>query len=109
MVRSDKTPQAYDSRTCGHYAFVYLQERVGRRSLLEFVEAFRYGNYVWNDQRVGERVRAWIQSTLGEAALDEADGLDAQRALEKKCFFFLSHKGIETGRDAHIRGTGPRE
>ena len=83
VVRSDKTLQAYDSRVCGHYAFVYLQERVPRLSLLEFVDAFRNGDYVWNDHCVGERVRAWIQTTLGEAALDEPDGPDW-----KKCRFF---------------------
>ena len=28
VVRSDKTLQAYDSRACGHYSFVCLQERM---------------------------------------------------------------------------------
>ena len=46
----------YDSRACGHYAFAYLQDRVRQRTLLEFVESFRDGDYVWNDHRVGERV-----------------------------------------------------
>ena len=58
MVRTDRTLQAYDSRACGHYAFAYLQDHVRRRTLLEVVESFRDGDYVWNDHRVGERVRA---------------------------------------------------
>ena len=87
VVHSEKTRQAYDSQACGHYAFVYLQKRVRRRSLLDFVETFRDGDYVWNDHRVGERVRTWIRNKLGEAALDEADGRDAQRCVSRRCLF----------------------
>ena len=87
VVRSEKTLQAYDGWACGHYAFVYLQERVRRRTLLEFVESFRDGDYVWNDHRVGERVRDWIQMKLDEAALDELDGPDAQRYVSQRCLF----------------------
>ena len=87
VVRTDRTLQAYDSRACGHYAFAYLQDRVRRRTLLEFVESFRDGDYVWNDHRVGERVRAWIQTKLDEAALDELDGPDAQRCVSQRCLF----------------------
>ena len=76
---------------CGHYTFTYLQDRVRGRTLLEYVESFRDGDYVWNDHRVGERVRAWIQTTLDEAAMDEAamdepDGPDTQRCLSRRCF-----------------------
>jgi len=85
VVRGDKTLQAYDSLACGHYAFVYLQERVRRRSLLEFVETFRDGDCAWNDHRVGERVRAWIETKLGEAALDDIDGADSQRCVSRRC------------------------
>lgn len=42
---------------CPHYAILYLQERVRRRNLLEFVEAFRDGDYLWHDHRAGKRVR----------------------------------------------------
>ena len=88
VVRTDRTLQAYDSRACGHYAFAYLQDRVRRRTLLEFVESFRDGDYVWNDHRVGERVRAWIQTKLDEAAMDEPDGRpDAQRCVSRRCLF----------------------
>ena len=87
VVRSDKTLQDYDSLAYGHYAFVYLQERVRRRSLLEFVETFRDGDCVWNDHRVRERVRTWIQITLGDAALDEPDGPDVQPCVSRRCLF----------------------
>ena len=88
-MRSDRTLQAYDSRACGHYAFLYLQDRVRRRILLEFVESFRDGDYVWNDHRLVERVRAWIETKLDEAAMDdEPDGRpDAQRCVSRRCLF----------------------
>ena len=87
VVRSDKTLQAYDSLACGHYVFAYLQDRVRQRSLLEFVESFRDGDYVWNDHRVGERVRDWIQSTLHDEGMDEPDGPDTQRCVSRRCLF----------------------
>ena len=49
VVRNDRTLQAYESRACGHYAFAYLQDRVRRRTLLEFVESFRGGDYLERD------------------------------------------------------------
>ena len=86
MVRSDKTLQAYDSRACGHYAFTYLQDRVRRRTLLEYVESFRDGDYVWNDHRVGERVRAWIETKLKDAAAwDQVDGPNVQCCVSRCC------------------------
>jgi len=78
VVRSDKALQAFESLACGHYAFEYMQERVRGRSLLEIVETFRDGDYMWNDHRLGERVRAWTETKLGEATLDDIDGADAQ-------------------------------
>ena len=87
VVRSHRTLQAYDSRACGHYAFTYLQDRVRGQTLLEFVESFRDGDYVWNDHRVGERVRAWIETKLDEAAMDEPDGPDTQRCVSRRCLF----------------------
>ena len=97
VVRSDKTLQGYDSLACGHYAFLYLQERVRRRNLLEFVEAFQDHDFVWNDHRVGERARSWIQITLGEAALDEPDGEDAQRCVSRRCMFPSLNESLRKG------------
>ena len=86
VVRSDKTLQAYDSLACGHYVFLYLQERVRGRTLLEFVESFRDEDYVWNDHRVGERVGAWIKQRL-QNPLNEPDGIESQRCVSQCCMF----------------------
>ena len=87
VVRSDRTLQAYDSRACGHYAFVYLQDRVRRRTLLEFVESFRDADYVWNDHRVGQLVCDWIQTKLDwtEAAMDDR----TRKAVSVNVVYFL--------------------
>ena len=42
-------------------------------------------DYVWNDHRVGQRVRAWIETKLDEAAMDEPDGPDTQRCVSRRC------------------------
>ena len=86
VVRSDRTLQAYDSRACGHYVFAYLQDRVRGRTLLEFVESFRDGDYVWNDHCVRQRVRDWIQAKLDEVAMhEEPDGRpDSQRCVSRR-------------------------
>lgn len=86
VVRSDKTLQAYDSLSCGHYVFLYLQERVRGRTLLEIMESFLDADYVWNDHRVGERVRVWIQQRL-QNPLDEPDGIESQHCVSRCCMF----------------------
>lgn len=86
VVRSDKTLQAYDSLSCGHYVFLYLQERVRGRTLLEIMESFLDEDYVWNDHRVGERVRVWIQQRL-QNPLDEPDGIESQHCVSRCCMF----------------------
>ena len=61
---NDRTLQALNSTACGHYALMFLKERVRRRTMLEFVQRFSPHDFVANDRAVGRQVRRQIVKEL---------------------------------------------
>lgn len=56
--------QATDSNTCGHYALFYLFTRARGKTLGDFIEQFKYQQYVDNDHRIGEKLKKLVTHDL---------------------------------------------
>lgn len=57
---NDRTLQALNSTACGHYALMFLKDRVRGRTMHEFVQTFSPHDFVANDRTVGRQVRRQI-------------------------------------------------
>ena len=61
---NDRTLQALNSNAYGHYALMFLKERVRGRTILDFVQGFSPNDFVANDRTVGLQVRRQIVKEL---------------------------------------------
>ena len=60
VVTNGKSLQAVQDTSCGHYALIYLKERIRGCSLQDFLNMFSRYDYVENDHKVGQMLKKLI-------------------------------------------------
>ena len=65
VVRNGQSLQSLYSQSCGDYALFYLIDRSEGKSMTEFLNRFDKRDYVHNDHKVGQMLKALIEKELG--------------------------------------------
>ena len=60
-VTNGRSLQAVPTQSCGHYCFIYLQEKARGRSLQDFLNMFSKHDYIANDHKVGMMLKQAIE------------------------------------------------
>ena len=65
VIQNTQSLQSLYSQSCGDYALFFLIDRSQGKSMNEFLKRFEKHDYVHNDQKVGQMLKALIEREIG--------------------------------------------
>ena len=65
VIQNSRSLQSLFSQSCGDYALFFLIDRSQGKSMNEFVKRFDKHDYVHNDHKVGQMLKALIEKEIG--------------------------------------------